>query len=650
MIALTMDRFILVCICLAGEFFVFSLSLEDALTLGSKNVPRFLTKNSTRTVFEYKENQTVFFYKEDSAELYVGGIDFVLRLNTSDYHVLETFNLTTTGPQDCPKAPCQNVVTVIEELNGSVFVCGTNGYQPQCWTLDSALKKRSEESYDGTGISPFESSQNAISLTVEGDLYAAAPLESDGSSLQFRRIVGKRTKVWMHGDWLLEPTFISASWVKRENDSINDKIYMFFREKNSDTSPEAEHWISRVARVCKVDEGGSKRFFQNKWTSFVKARLVCGFQEESLYFNRLQDIFVLHDSNNWNNTRVYAIFTSSWNSTAVCIYTIGMIENVFENSTFKGYDGDIPSPRPGTCVPNSRSLPLATVSIVKDHPEMADWVHSVHSKAPFYVSSYNYTKIVVDRVQGADNKLHNVLLLTTDSGKVHKVLETDTKPFLISETRLTDCSGVLSVKLDSKKKTLLVGFSNTIKTVDLKKCEYTSCCQDCVLAQDPYCAWSQDTRQCTETNGTIQNVITGIPSVCQSQEDEKLRRKRQTFWSPGLSTEVHSVPLNMPFYLSCPIDSYHAEYSWKHGDQLSPCLQMKSDCLHLIPAMAQHHYGNYQCVSQEKGYSKVVKQYRISIQNLTKADRPVKSPSLNNAGRPVTQAVWLTTGLLLTML
>lgn len=650
MIALTMDRFIFVCVCLAGEFFVFSLSLEDALTLGSKNVPRFLTKNSTRTVFEYKENQTVFFYKEDCAELYVGGIDFVLRLNTSDYHVIETFNLTTTGPQDCPEAPCQNVVTVIEELNGSVFVCGTNGYRPQCWTLDSALKNRSEESYDGTGISPFESSQNSISLTVEGDLYAAAPLESDGSSLQFRRIMGKRTKVWMHGDWLLEPTFISASWVKRENDPDNDKIYMFFREKNSDTSPEAEHWISRVARVCKVDEGGSKRFFQNKWTSFVKARLVCGFQEESLYFNRLQDIFVLHDRNDWNNTRVYAIFTSSWNSTAVCIYTIGMIENVFENSTFKGYDGEIPSPRPGTCVPNSGSLPLATVRIVKDHPEMADWVHSVHSKAPFYVSSYNYTKIVVDRVQGADNKLYNVLLLTTDSGKVHKVLEADTKPFLISETRLMHHSSVLSVKLDSKKKTLLVGFSNTIEMVDLQKCEYTSCCQDCVLAQDPYCAWSQDTCQCTATNGTIQDVVTGIPSVCQSQEKEKLRRKRQTFLSPGSSTEVHSVPLNMPFYLSCPIDSYHAEYSWKHGDQLSPCLQMKSNCLHLIPAMAQHHYGNYQCVSQEKGYSKVVKQYRISVQNLTKVNRIVKSPSLNNAVRPVTQAVWLTTGLLLTML
>lgn len=650
-----MERFILLYICLAaGDFyFVFSFLLEDAPTLGSRNAPRVvLTKNAVKITFDYPElqNRTVLFYKQDYEELYVGGTDFVLRLNTSDYHLIETFDFTTTGPQECPEAPCQNVITVIEELDGSLFACGTNGQRPQCWPLDSAERNKSEEeAYDGTGISPFEYSQNSISLTVEGDLYAAAPLDSDGSSLQFRRKAGKRTNVWMYDNWVLEPTFISASWVKRDNDSDNEKIYVFFREKNSDPSPDADHWISRVARVCKADEGGSKRFFQNMWTTFIKARLVCGFPEESLYFNRLQDIYVLHDSN-WNNTRVYAIFTSSWNSTAVCIYTIGMIEDIFENSTFKGYDREIPSPRPGTCVKNSKTLPLATVSMVKDHPEMADWVQSVHNKAPFYVSNYNYTKIAVDQVQGADDKLYNVILLVTDSGKVHKVLEAGAEPFLISETRLPNRSAVLSVKLDSKKKKLVVGFSDVIATVDLQKCEHGSSCQDCVLAQDPYCAWSETAFQCTAAApGSIQNVITGNPNVC-AEQDTQLRRKRQTqFSSLGPSAVVHSVSLNMPFYLSCPIDSYHAEYNWKHREQLHPCLQMKSDCLHLIPAMTQQHYGNYQCVSREKGYSKVVKQYRLSVQNLT-TDSRVELHSLNNALRPVTQWLWLTIGLFLTML
>uniref|UniRef100_A0A8C6WHZ0 Semaphorin 7A n=1 Tax=Neogobius melanostomus TaxID=47308 RepID=A0A8C6WHZ0_9GOBI len=650
MSAFTMERFTLVYIFLAGEFnFVFSLLLEDFPTLGSNNAPRFITKDSVKIAFDYQElqNHTVLFYKQDYEDLYVGGTDFVLRLNTSNYHIVKRYDLPTTEPEKCPEqAPCENVITVIEEFDGSVFACGTNGYRPRCYALDSALDNKSEEGHDGTGISPFEYSQNSISLTVEGDLYAAAPLERDGSSLQFRRKAGKRTDVWMHDNWALEPTFISASWVKRENDSDNEKIYVFFREQNSDSGREADHWISRVARVCKVDEGGSKRFFQSIWTTFIKARLVCGFPEQSLYFNRLQDIYVLHDSN-WNNTRVYAIFTSSWNSTAVCIYTIAMIEDIFENSTFKGYDQNIPSPRPGTCVKNSKTLPLATVKVVKDHPEMADWVPSVHRKAPFYVSSFNYTKIVVDQVRGADDKLYNVLLLATDSGKVHKVLEAGDEPFLISETRFLNGSAALTVKLDSKKKKLVVGFSDIIATVDLQRCEYGSSCEDCVLAQDPYCAWSQTAFQCTAAApGNIQNVLTGNPNVCPEQET-LLRRKRQTQFP---SAAVHSVPLDMPFYLSCPIDSYHAEYSWEHGEQHSPCLQMKSDCLHLIPAMAQPQYGNYQCVSREKGYSKVVKQYQLSVGNVTKPDSRVELHGLNNALKPVTQGVWLTMGLLLTML
>ncbi len=49
-----------------------------------------------------------------------------------------------------------------------------------------------------------------------------------------------------------EPTFISSFLAQRKNDSMNEKIYVLFREKNSDTSPEADPWISRVARVCKV--------------------------------------------------------------------------------------------------------------------------------------------------------------------------------------------------------------------------------------------------------------------------------------------------------------------------------------------------------------------------------------------------------------
>ncbi|KAM4618240.1 semaphorin-7A [Polymixia lowei] len=561
------------------------------------------------------------------------------------------FPLNTTVKQECSEGPCENIITVIQKFQDSLFVCGTNGYKPQCWKLYSQVNNQSREiveSYEGTGISPFVCTQNSLSLTVEGDLYAAAPLDSDGSSLQFRRKAGSRTNVWMYDKWVSEPTFIFASWVKRREDPDNEKIYVFFREKNSDNSPEADPWVSKVARVCKVDEGGSKRFFQNMWTSFLKARLECGFPKESLYFNRLQDVFVLH-AEDWHYTKVYALFTSSWNSTAVCIYSMAEIDQIFESSTFKGYSKDIPYPRPGTCVKNSRGLPLATVNIVKEHPEMSDWIQSIHPPSPFYISNNNYTKIAVDRVQGADQQMYNILLLATDSGKIHKVLEAGSEPFIISETQLSNRSAIQSMTLDSKKKKLIVGFSEEVFTVDLLRCQdYNGSCADCVLARDPYCAWTKF--GCTSTiPGGIQNITGGQSNVCPTTAEEPKthnRTKREIpSPSPVVLRVVHTVPLEVPFYLSCPIDSYHAVYTWEHRGRSNPCLQMQSNCLHLIPAVTHESYGDYKCVSEERDYTKVVKEYRLIQQTILDANGSAKTNVIfnesNNAAALAPRLTWV---------
>ncbi|XP_019127808.2 semaphorin-7A isoform X2 [Larimichthys crocea] len=621
---------------------VLSVGLKETPTLGSKDSPRVLIEEDAVSVgFEYPvyQNHSVFFYHEASGEMYVGGTEFVFRFDVDNNRIIENFSLKTTEQQECQEDPCENVITVIEKFQHSLFVCGTNGHRPQCWKLFSSVNNHSHDikpSLEGTGISPVLYTQNSLTLTVEGDLYSAAPLHTDGSSLQFRRKAGSRNNVWMYDKWVSEPTFISASWVKQIENPDDEKIYIFFREKNTDNNPEADPWISRVARVCKVDEGGSKRFFSNMWATFLKARLVCGFREESLYFNRLQDIYVM-GAEDWHDTRVYALFTSSWNSTAVCIYSIAQIEEIFENSTYKGYNNNIPKPRPGACVKNSKGLPLETINVVKDYPEMTDWVPSMDYRAPFYISSNNYTKIAVDRVQAADHHMYNILLLSTDSGKIHKVLEAGSEPFIISETQLSSHSTIQSMKLDSKKKKLVVGFSEKISIVDLQRCkEYNKSCEECVLARDPYCSWTES--GCTPTvPGGIQNIMTGEISVCPTVN----RKKRETVLpTPEDGRTVYSVPLDVPFYLSCPINSYHAVYTWKHGGQESPCLQMQSNCLHLIPAMAQENYGNYECVSEEKSYSKEVKKYRLEEQKI-----PNSMDNRMNDGSAVVPQIRISLGL-----
>ncbi|KAI1904440.1 hypothetical protein AGOR_G00005670 [Albula goreensis] len=583
------------------------------------HIPRLLVRQDdevNRLWYSQSQRHTVFFHPDGSDDLFVGGTNFVYRVNLEHGNLVENFSLAVTGDQNCKEMPCENIVTVIQQFQDSLFVCGTNGNKPQCWKLYPKVGNQSSEvieSYEGTGISPHDYTQNSLSLTVEGDLYAAVPLNRDGSSLQFRRKAGVRSNVWMHDRWVTEPTFISADWVRREEDRDQEKIYIFFREKNSDSGPEADPWISRVARVCKVDEGGSKRFFQNIWTSFLKARLVCGIPKESLYFNRLQDVYVQH-MEDWRQSRVYALFSSSWNSTAVCIYSMEEIDGIFENSTFKGFNEEIPKPRPGTCARNSKALPVSTVRIIKDYPEMSDWINPIHRQVPFYISTNNYTKLAVDRVMGANQTTYNVLFLATAHGTIHKILEDDSKPFIISEMLLNNRTvPVQSMKLDSKMRKLFVGFPEQIAQLDLQRCQdYNSSCEDCVLARDPYCAWSES--GCSPfSQGGIQNILGGKTNVCPKKNEGAKRPKRDTLSQVQRHPRVtYSVPLGVPFYLSCPIHSHHASYTWEFGNGSSQCQQTATSCLHLITSMGQENYGSYDCISSERDYTTVVRSYHLN--------------------------------------
>lgn len=139
------------------------------------------------------------------------------------------------------------------------------------------------------------------------------------------------------------------------------------------------------------------------------------------------------------------------------------------------------------------------------------------------------------------------------------------------------------------------------------------------------------------------------------EEKQTPRVRRETVSAVDTST-AHSVPLGVPFYLSCPIDSYHAEYTWEHGSQTSPCLQMQSNCLHLIPSMAQENYGTYKCVSREKGYEKLVEHYRLTEQKIPPPQVPRSisedkedKVSINGAAT-VSPHIWTNLGLTLAVM
>lgn len=75
--------------------------------------------------------------------------------------------------------------------------------------------------------------------------------------------------------------------------------------------------FSRVARVCKNDNGGSPRVLERYWTSFLKARLNCSVPGDSFfYFDVLQSLTNVLQIN--RRPAVLGVFTTQANRSGSC--------------------------------------------------------------------------------------------------------------------------------------------------------------------------------------------------------------------------------------------------------------------------------------------------------------------------------------------
>ena len=91
---------------------------------------------------------------------------------------------------------------------------------------------------------------------------------------------------------------------------------------------------SRVARVCKNDEGGSHKF-RNRWTTFLKSRLNCSISGEfPFFFDEIQGTADAGDLSG-GDRMIYGVFTTPQNSisgSAVCAFKLSDILKSFGKS------------------------------------------------------------------------------------------------------------------------------------------------------------------------------------------------------------------------------------------------------------------------------------------------------------------------------
>ncbi|XP_055757278.1 semaphorin-4F-like isoform X2 [Salvelinus fontinalis] len=605
---------------------VCSLSRSRTATLGSiRDLDAMLGPQQFRGV----ANFSTFLLDRSSGILFLGARDAILAVDTNNL-TQPPRTIVWDVPEEKRKScvakgktegDCNNYLRLLEFLgNGWIYACGTYAFDPQCVFLNmsSFSLERGENGVvrmeTWKGKCPFEPSQHYTAVMAGGILYTAATSNFLGTLFDISRATGQeqeRIRTERSINWLSDPEFVSSVFIQQDEDNNpqgeDNKIYFFFTEVAKEYDLYTKVKVPRVARVCKSDVGGMKTL-QKRWTTFLKAQLVCEDRASGQRYNILTDVYTKqHTSGDPSSTHFYGLFTSQWEHeelSAVCVYSLADISKVMDGpfkelkKTCENWINPepVPTPRPGQCLnsalraegfESSLKLPDKVLTFMRDHPLMENNVIA----APLLVRrGITYTKVAVTRTTTeSDDDQRNtatVLHLGTDRGELHRVLVVGHITTLLQEIPLFSAQEPVNNILLHKGQAL-VGTPLSLARVGAEGCSLYPSCEVCARARTLGCVWRAKEGACGPS----------MTEPIQGQEVEdalKLCASGEGRCSPILRELRVSVGLHV--LLPCVQVSTHP-CTWEHP----PHRHTRQHHSDLEVTVTEESLGTYTCLCQEGG-------------------------------------------------
>ncbi|XP_004676644.1 PREDICTED: semaphorin-3B isoform X2 [Condylura cristata] len=558
---------------------------------------------------------------------------------------------------------CMNFVKLLHTYNRThLLACGTGAFHPTCAFVEVGhqleeplLRLDQRRPEDGKGKSPYDPRHRAASVLVGGELYSGVAADLMGRDFTIFRSLGHRPSLRTEphdSRWLNEPKFIKVFWIPENENPDDDKIYFFFRELAVEASPAlGRRTVSRVGQICRNDVGG-QRSLVNKWTTFLKARLVCSVPgtEGDTHFDQLQDVFLLSTRDRWTPL-LYAVFSTSsgvFQGSAVCVYSMSDVRRAFLGPfahkegpahQWVPYQGRVPYPRPGMCpsktfvtFSSTKDFPDDVIQFARNHPLMYNSVLPVGGRPLFLQvgAGYTFTQITADRVAAADGH-YDVLFIGTDVGTVLKVISVpkggrpNAEGLLLEELHVVeDSSAVTSMQISSKRHQLYIASRSGVAQIPLHRCAaHGRACAECCLARDPYCAW--DGATCTRFQPSAkrrfrrQDVRNGDPStLCSGDSAHPVLLERKVFGVEGGST-----------FLECEPRSLQARVEWtfqRAGEAASTQVPAEERAERtarglLLRGLRRADSGVYLCAAVEQGFSQPLRRLALHVLSAAHAER-----------------------------
>uniref|UniRef100_A0AAZ3S3H1 Sema domain, immunoglobulin domain (Ig), short basic domain, secreted, (semaphorin) 3bl n=1 Tax=Oncorhynchus tshawytscha TaxID=74940 RepID=A0AAZ3S3H1_ONCTS len=652
----------------------------------------YLVATNRSSIFSGHHGQlslSALFLDEYHDRLFLGGKDvlYSLRLDHTNLDSKEIYWPPLPGNRDeCvqrgkdSQTECANFVRLLQPYNRThLLACGTGAFQPMCTYVYVGYRGEHVFTMDptkmenGRGKVPHDPSLPFASTLIGGELYTGLTADFLGrDSVIFRSLGGRSTMRTETDQRLLhDPKFVAAHLIPDNDDRDNDKVYFFFTEKAMEAGNREGAIHTRVGRVCANDVGG-QRVLVNKWSTFIKARLVCsvpGPHGIDTHFDELEDVFLLRGKDE-KNPDVYAIFSTISNvfqGFAVCVYRMADIREAF-NGPFAhkegpdyqwgAYEGRVPYPRPGVCPSkitnqpgrqfgSTKDFPDAVLQFARGHPLMWRPVYPA-MKQPLLVKAnlpYRLKQIVVDRVEAEDGQ-YDVMFIGTDIGTVLKVIALrsgntlDTEEVTLEELQVFKVpTPITSLEISVKRQALYVGSPVGMAQLRLHRCEtYGKACAECCLARDPYCAW--DGTSCTRYTSLSrrryrrQDIRHGNPALTELAQEWQ-----QAGVSASARTEVVYGTENNSTFLECVPRSPQATVTWLlQRDGRKEEVKLDDRVMHmeqglLFRRVFRQDEGVYVCLSREHGFTQTLTHLSLEVlqgntlsELLARDDTPLDGP------------------------
>uniref|UniRef100_A0A672K4P1 Sema domain, immunoglobulin domain (Ig), short basic domain, secreted, (semaphorin) 3bl n=1 Tax=Sinocyclocheilus grahami TaxID=75366 RepID=A0A672K4P1_SINGR len=632
----------------------------------SKVLPHLLATNRTSIFsgFNGDLHLSAVFLDEYHDRLFLGGKDVLYSLRLDHTHDAKEIHWPSLpgNREDCilkgkdPEMECANFVRLLQPFNRThLLACGTGAFQPVCAYVNVGHRGEHVFSLDhttvqnGRGKCPHDPKLPFASTFTGGELYTGLTADFLGRDSVILRGLGTRSPMRTETDQktLHEPRFIAAHLIPDSADRDDDKIYFFFTERATESAERDDEGAihTRIGRLCANDVGG-QRVLVNKWSTFIKARLVCsvpGPHGIQTHFHQLEDVFLLRTRDE-TNPEIYAIFSTISNvfqGYAVCVYSMADIREAF-NGPFAHkegpdyqwgpYEGRVPYPRPGVCPSkitaqpgrafrSTLEFPDAVLQFARTHPLMWRPIYP-SQRQPLLLRTgapYRLKHITVDRTQAEDG-YYDVMFIGTDIGTVLKVIVLGNGNTLANEEITLEEMQVFKVCEPKNVYSLFVRISHLtgVVQVPLHRCSmYGKACAECCLARDPYCAW--DGHTCTrylpntKRRYRRQDIKHANPALqCMDQnlsvEDPDLTEERVVYGTENNST-----------FLECIPRSPQATVTWhiQRDDYLEEVLLdervIKTDDGLLFRRVLRQDEGIYVCRSREHGFTQTLSRFWLDV-------------------------------------